>query len=272
MNHIEYMLKMERNAIDLFKKYKNIDYKKEYDNLVYDKVLYEVNKKTNEVCSEYGRYDKYYDERNKMFNRTSHYKKGKLLKEKPDVDSYWIYYYKGRTPVMVEQYVMGEIRLSTCFLFDNVCILVDNSPSYGKCYMQLNCYEIEGDKAKYLKCQLFNDNRLGSIVEYDVDYSSNTWEVYELQSTIFKYTHHKLDEEGNIIIDSSEIYQYKLDDIYKPENHVMVISFPVYLFDGDQNGKDLVVTRNSKDVKEIPDELLQKYKLGRYRWRRRKEN
>lgn len=45
MNHIEYMLKMERNAIDLFKKYKNIDYKKEYDNLVYDKVLYEVNKK-----------------------------------------------------------------------------------------------------------------------------------------------------------------------------------------------------------------------------------
>lgn len=53
MNHIEYMLKMERNAIDLFKKYKNIDYKKEYDNLVYDKVLYEVNKKTNEVCSEY---------------------------------------------------------------------------------------------------------------------------------------------------------------------------------------------------------------------------
>lgn len=27
MNHIEYMLKMERNAIDLFKKYKNIDYK-----------------------------------------------------------------------------------------------------------------------------------------------------------------------------------------------------------------------------------------------------
>ena len=88
------MLKMERNAIDLFKKYKNIDYKKEYDNLVYDKVLYEVNKKTNEVCSEYGRYDKYYDERNKMFNRTSHYKKGKLLKEKPDVDSYWIYYYQ----------------------------------------------------------------------------------------------------------------------------------------------------------------------------------
>lgn len=81
MNHIEYMLKMERNAIDLFKKYKNIDYKKEYDNLVYDKVLYEVNKKTNEVCSEYGRYDKYYDERNKMFNRTSHYKKGKLLKK-----------------------------------------------------------------------------------------------------------------------------------------------------------------------------------------------
>lgn len=45
MNHIEYMLKMERNAIDLFKKYKNIDYKKEYDNLVYDKVLYEVKKK-----------------------------------------------------------------------------------------------------------------------------------------------------------------------------------------------------------------------------------
>ena len=39
-----------------------------------------------------------------------------------------------------------------------------------------------------------------------------------------------------------------------------------------QNGKDLVVTRNLKDVKEIPDELLQKYKLGRYRWRRRKEN
>lgn len=185
MNHIEYMLKMERNAIDLFKKYKNIDYKKEYDNLVYDKVLYEVNKKTNQVCSEYGRYDKYYDERNKMFNRISHYKKGKLLKEKPDVDSYWIYYYKGRTPVMVEQYDMGEIRFSTFFLFDNVCILVDNS-SYGKCYMQLNCYEIEGDKAKYLKCQLFNDNRLESIVEYDVDYSSNTWEVYELQSTIFK--------------------------------------------------------------------------------------
>lgn len=52
----------------------------------------------------------------------------------------------------------------------------------------------------------------------------------------------------------------------------MVISFPVYLFDGDQNGKDLVVTRNLKDVKEIPDELLQKYKLGRYRWRRRKKN
>lgn len=48
-----------------------------------------------------------------MFNRTSHYKKGKLLKEKPDVDSYWIYYYKGRTPVMVEQYDMGEIRFST---------------------------------------------------------------------------------------------------------------------------------------------------------------
>lgn len=52
----------------------------------------------------------------------------------------------------------------------------------------------------------------------------------------------------------------------------MVISFPVYLFDGDQNGKDVVVTRNLKDVKEIPDEFLQKYKLGRYRWRRRKEN
>lgn len=49
----------------------------------------------------------------------------------------------------------------------------------------------------------------------------------------------------------------------------MVISFPLYLFDGDQNGKYLVVTRNLKDVKEIPDELLQKYKLGRYRWRRK---
>lgn len=63
-----------------------------------------------------------------------------------------------------------------------------------------------------------------------------------------------------------------ISNIGLKQNHVMVISFPVYLFDGDQNGKDLVVTRNLKDVKEIPDEFLQKYKLGRYRWRRRKEN
>lgn len=41
MTTLEYVLKLERDSIDLYEKYLALDYKKELKNVKYDSVLYE---------------------------------------------------------------------------------------------------------------------------------------------------------------------------------------------------------------------------------------
>ena len=41
MTILEYVLKLERDSIDLYEKYLALDYKKELKNVKYDSVLYE---------------------------------------------------------------------------------------------------------------------------------------------------------------------------------------------------------------------------------------
>lgn len=45
MTILEYVLKLERDSIDLYEKYWVLDYKKELKNVKYDRVLYEKEKK-----------------------------------------------------------------------------------------------------------------------------------------------------------------------------------------------------------------------------------
>lgn len=45
MTILEYVLKLERDSIDLYEKYWALDYKKELKNVKYDRVLYEKRKK-----------------------------------------------------------------------------------------------------------------------------------------------------------------------------------------------------------------------------------
>lgn len=45
MTILEYVLKLERDSIDLYEKYLVLDYKKELKNVKYDSVLYEKKKK-----------------------------------------------------------------------------------------------------------------------------------------------------------------------------------------------------------------------------------
>lgn len=45
MTILEYVLKLERDSIDLYEKYLALDYKKELKNVKYDSVLYEKRKK-----------------------------------------------------------------------------------------------------------------------------------------------------------------------------------------------------------------------------------
>lgn len=45
MTTLEYVLKLERDSIDLYEKYLVLDYKKELKNVKYDSVLYEKKKK-----------------------------------------------------------------------------------------------------------------------------------------------------------------------------------------------------------------------------------
>ena len=46
MTILEYVLKLERDSIDLYEKYLALDYKKELKNVKYDSVLYEKKKKS----------------------------------------------------------------------------------------------------------------------------------------------------------------------------------------------------------------------------------
>lgn len=45
MTTLEYVLKLERDSIDLYEKYLALDYKKELKNVKYDSVLYEKKEK-----------------------------------------------------------------------------------------------------------------------------------------------------------------------------------------------------------------------------------
>lgn len=45
MTILEYVLKLERDSIDLYEKYLVLDYKKELKNVKYDNVLYKKKKK-----------------------------------------------------------------------------------------------------------------------------------------------------------------------------------------------------------------------------------
>lgn len=45
MTILEYVLKLERDSIDLYEKYLALDYKKKLKNVKYDSVLYEKKKK-----------------------------------------------------------------------------------------------------------------------------------------------------------------------------------------------------------------------------------
>lgn len=56
MTILEYVLKLERDSIDLYEKYWALDYKKELKNVKYDSVLYEKKKKSVSFNPCFGRY------------------------------------------------------------------------------------------------------------------------------------------------------------------------------------------------------------------------
>lgn len=73
MTILEYVLKLERDSIDLYEKYWALDYKKELKNVKYDSVLYEKKKKSVSFNPCFGRYYELYNPINNWFNGSTYY-------------------------------------------------------------------------------------------------------------------------------------------------------------------------------------------------------
>ena len=103
MTILEYVLKLERDSIDLYEKYLALDYKKELKNVKYDSVLYEKKKKSVSFNPCFGRYYELYNPINNWFNGSTYYP-GRLSPKKPEKGEYWKYYYKDGKVVLIESY------------------------------------------------------------------------------------------------------------------------------------------------------------------------
>lgn len=262
MTILEYVLKLERDSIDLYEKYLTLDYKKELKNVKYDSVLYEKEKKSVSFNPCFGRYYELYNPINNWFNGSTYYP-GRLSPKKPEKGEYWKYYYKDGKVVLIESY-NERFQHSTSYLaYGNVFVAVSTHDDKA-CMGYLYTSHRENDEAHFLELFDYKDKRLNGLEETVFNYSTKRLDKYELLESFFYCEHYIMTSKHYWNkIKPFEKYQYNFDDIYRENLEDASKLIYQITYGGDR------VDFNMGDPifgMLIPDELKKKYRVGKYRW------